>query len=138
MAVDGWKLLDTLHVSLAPREEEVAGWKLLDTKTITLVPSEEEIGGWELLDTLEITLTPPGAPPACTPGATKCVGYDFYTCNAEGQWELTEHNSSECGYAPPEEGKFPWMWAAAGGLGLAGLVLLTSGKKAKAKPKSST
>jgi hypothetical protein len=32
----------------------------------------------------------------CTAGATKCVGNDLYTCNGQGQWELTESNSDQC------------------------------------------
>lgn len=39
-----------------------------------------------------------GAP--CTPGTTKCDGYNLYTCNIGGQWELTESNSPACGYIP--------------------------------------
>jgi hypothetical protein len=37
-------------------------------------------------------------PPPCTPGTKTCDGYNLYTCNAEGNWELTETNSPQCGY----------------------------------------
>lgn len=36
----------------------------------------------------------------CTPGTTKCDGYNLYTCNGEGQWVLTKSNSPQCGYTP--------------------------------------
>lgn len=36
----------------------------------------------------------------CTPGTTKCEGYNLYTCNPEGKFVLTESNSPECGYVP--------------------------------------
>lgn len=65
----------------------------------------------------------PGAPPICTPGDTKCDGYDLYTCSLIGQWELTKHNSTECGYTPPtppEKKPFPWSWIAIGG----GIIIL--------------
>lgn len=99
--------------------------------------------------------------PTCTPGTTKCVGYDLYTCSAGRNWELTEHNAAECGYVPPTcaidadcplgykcvngkcvkitpTKKFPWEWVVAGGLGLAALILLASKKEEeiKKKPKS--
>lgn len=44
-----------------------------------------------------------GVPPECTPGETKCVGYDLYTCNALREWELTEKNVEKCGYVAEEK-----------------------------------
>ena len=38
---------------------EVAGWKLLDTVTVTLAPLGGEVAGWKLLDTMRVTLAPP-------------------------------------------------------------------------------
>lgn len=41
-------------------------------------------------------------PPVCTPGNTKCVGYNLYRCNVEGTgWDLVKENATECGYSPP-------------------------------------
>lgn len=34
--------------------------------------------------------------PVCTPGETTCKGNDFYVCNSQGQWELSEENSPYC------------------------------------------
>lgn len=42
------------------------------------------------------------APSPCTPGATKCEGYNLYTCSVEEKWELTEESSPQCGWQPPE------------------------------------
>jgi len=36
----------------------------------------------------------------CTPGETKCDGYDLYQCNENCQWVLIEQNSPTCGYVP--------------------------------------
>ena len=36
----------------------------------------------------------------CTEGTTKCVGTDLYSC-VGGTWQMTEHNSTTCGYTPP-------------------------------------
>ena len=65
------------------------------------------------------------AAPLCTPGETKCVGYDLYTCSGEYTWELTEHNSSKCGYEKP----FPWLWVGIGGAALIGLGLAIRKRK---------
>ena len=118
--VAGWKLLGTLTITLASFGGEVAGWKLLDTTTITLAPFGGEVAGWKLLGTALVTLTPPGIPPPtpCTPGKTKCVGTDFYTCDATGQWKLTERNSDKCVAKP-----FPWGWVAVGGAAAVGIAL---------------
>jgi len=37
----------------------------------------------------------------CTPGETKCEGYNLYRCNSAGRWYLAETNSPSCGYTPP-------------------------------------
>lgn len=43
------------------------------------------------------------APPVvCTPGETKCVGFDLYECSPECKWALVEANSPACGWAPGE------------------------------------
>lgn len=41
---------------------------------------------------------------ACTPGKTKCSGYDLYTCGVDEKWHLTTANSTACGYVPPNGG----------------------------------
>lgn len=42
----------------------------------------------------------------CTPGKTKCVGFDLYECNpmlgGEPKWVLVEANSTDCGWTPGE------------------------------------
>lgn len=56
------------------------------------------------VDTYTSAFTVSGvAPPpvVCTPGETKCVGYDLYTCGGDERWHLTERNSVECDYVPP-------------------------------------
>lgn len=41
------------------------------------------------------------APPVvCTPGDTKCIGFDLYECSAEKEWVLAEANSPTCGWEP--------------------------------------
>ena len=45
-------------------------------------------------------MTPTEIPPVCTPGATKCVGFDSYECSPERKWVLVEANSPSCGWAP--------------------------------------
>lgn len=135
-------------------EGEIGGWQLLKSIDVTLKPPEE-VGGWNLLKTIDITLTPKGVLP-CTPGTTKCVGYDLCTCSAAGEWKLTKQNATECGYVPPvcsvdadcpvgyvcKDGKcvkkaaFPWQWVAIGGAAIAGVILLIPRpKKAKEKVK---
>jgi len=42
------------------------------------------------------------APRICTEEATKCVGYDLYTCT-NNAWVLTEENSATCGFVCTEE-----------------------------------
>ena len=43
------------------------------------------------------------APPEiCKLGDTKCLGYDLYECNENGEWVLTEENSPGCGWTPGE------------------------------------
>jgi len=87
-----------------------------------------------------------GPVPECTPGETKCVGYDLYTCNAAKAWELTEKNAGQCGYIVctidadcPEgyvckDGKcvkkaFPWEWLAIGGAVVAGSIMILTGMR---------
>jgi len=51
------------------------------------------------------------APEACTPGQTKCAGFDLYECSAKRQWILKEANSPTCGWLPglgPEPQPQPW------------------------------
>lgn len=43
---------------------------------------------------------PPPPPVVCTPGETKCVGFNLYQCSARSQWELVEANSTTCGWTP--------------------------------------
>ena len=42
------------------------------------------------------------APPICTPGETKCVGFDLYECSPECKWAIVEANSPTCGWVPGE------------------------------------
>ncbi len=42
------------------------------------------------------------APKVCTPGETKCVGFDLYECSLERKWALVEANSPACGWVPGE------------------------------------
>ena len=50
------------------------------------------------------------APPLCTPGETKCEGFDLYECHlfhppgepAFTKWVLAEANSPDCGWEPGE------------------------------------
>ena len=42
------------------------------------------------------------AAPLCTPGTTKCVGFDLLECDTEHKWVLLEANSPTCGWVPPE------------------------------------
>jgi len=118
-----WKWLKTAKTTLVPSEEEVAEWKLLKTVKATLTPSTEEVGGWKVLKTVDVTLTPKGVA-VCTPGKTKCVGKDFYTCGDDKQWHLTEANSAKCVAKP-----FNWLWVVAGGAGIAAVLLLAPKKK---------
>ena len=39
------------------------------------------------------------AAPPCTPGETKCIGFDLYQC-VENEWALLETNSLQCGWVP--------------------------------------
>ena len=52
---------------------EVAGWKLLDTVTVTLAPLRGEVAGWKLLDTMRVTLAPPEI--SCSVDADCSEGY---------------------------------------------------------------
>ena len=52
---------------------EVAGWKLLDTVTVTLAPLGGEVAGWKLLDTMRVTLAPPEI--SCSVDADCSEGY---------------------------------------------------------------
>lgn len=38
----------------------------------------------------------------CTPGDSKCVGYDLYECSSQSMWYLYQADSPTCGYIPPE------------------------------------
>ena len=41
-------------------------------------------------------------PKVCSPGSTKCEGYNLYTCRSDGTgWYLQESNSPSCGYQAP-------------------------------------
>ena len=98
-------------------------WDKLNEKVVTISPSEVEIGEWVKLDEKVITIVAEGLPPTCTPGETKCLGYDLYTCSAERKWQLTKRNATECGYTPPEEKPFPWHWLLVGG-GIVGIIIV--------------
>lgn len=39
--------------------------------------------------------------PVCKPGETECRGLDFYVCNSQGQWKLSEKDSPYCLEPPP-------------------------------------
>lgn len=99
--------------------------------------SAHETGGeldhWSgKLCTVKEGVVPP--PPTCTPGETKCIGFDLYECNPSGdEWVLIEENSPQC--AAEEEG-FPWL-ILVGGLGLAAVALIVSGEKKPTKAKKS-
>lgn len=59
-------------------------------------------------------------PPTCTLGDTKCVGYDLYSCGAGGTWQLSQHNSPQCGYTPGQGGGGSSLWwIVAAGIGVA-------------------
>ncbi|GAI16643.1 unnamed protein product, partial [marine sediment metagenome] len=55
-------------------------------------------------------LTKAAPPVVCTPGETKCVGFDLYECSevcapdgpCTNQWMLVEANSPTCGWTPGE------------------------------------
>ena len=51
-------------------------------------------------------------PTVCTPGETKCVGTDLYTCNLSGQWEPTETDSPYCITPPPNFSVSQATWDA--------------------------
>ena len=38
----------------------------------------------------------------CTPGETKCIGYDLLECSSDGTWVVLEANSPTCGWEPGE------------------------------------
>ena len=44
----------------------------------------------------------PQEPEVCTPGETKCEGFDLYECSGEGKWVRVEENSPSCGWEPGE------------------------------------
>ena len=63
-------------------------------------------------------------PPECSEGQTICKGYDYYVC-VNGRWQLTEKNSSKCGYkAPALSTVSPAVLVA--GVGGAATVILTT------------
>lgn len=68
-----------------------------------------------------------GPIPECTPGETKCVGYDLYTCSAAKAWGLTKKNVEQCGYVPGVPGEIPWEWLAIGGVAIAGGIMILTG-----------
>lgn len=47
-------------------------------------------------------------PAPCTPGETKCVGYDLYQCSDNCQWVLIKQNATECGFVPAGLFKCPY------------------------------
>ena len=109
-----------------------AAWVKADSAIATIEPGL--VGGWIKADSQTKLVNPSGVP-VCTPGTTKCVGYDLYTCSLAGQWALTKHNATECSYVPSEVKKpFPWFWVSVGGgiTALVGLIVATlKGKKKK-------
>jgi len=113
--VAGWKLLDTVTVTLAPLGGEVAGWKLLDTVTVTLAPLGGEVAGWKLLDTMRVTLAPPEI--SCSVDADCSEGY---VCR-----------DGKC----VKKTAFPWQWLAIGGAFITGVILLIPRPKKAVKKK---
>lgn len=132
---DGWEVLKTIDVTLAPSGVEVGGWNVLKTIDVTIVPSGVEVGGWNVLKTIDVTIYPEGEPPTCTPGETKCIGYDLYTCSPSGEWKLTEKYSAECYYEPPngDGDGIPLEWLGIGALAAGAAALLIPKKKGTAK-----
>ncbi|TET41947.1 MAG: hypothetical protein E3J60_03455 [Dehalococcoidia bacterium] len=104
--VDSWKLLRSIDVTLAPREEEVAGWKLLRTIELILAPSTEVVSGWKLLDSKTITLSPP-----------------TMECSADA--DCPEGYVCEDGVCVPKAG-FPWIPVAIGAAVIGGVILIIS------------
>lgn len=82
--------------------------------------------GWVHVDTKTASVSPPGVV-VCIPGDTNCIGFDLYTCNLAGRWELTKRNSPKCGYVPEE--KFPWLWVGVGGAVIATVIAVVAAEK---------
>jgi len=102
-------------------------WVKADSAIATIEPGL--VGGWIKADSQTKLVNPPGIP-VCTPGETKCVGYDLYTCSLESTWVLTKKNATECGYAP--EKKFPWLEVGVGsGIVAAFIAIIAALKKKK-------
>lgn len=79
-----------------------------------------EPGEWHFDTSKDRTITVTEPPvPECSEGDTTCVGYDQYRC-INGQWQLVERNSTQCGYEPeppppppPPEERY-WITVAEG------------------------
>ena len=106
-------------------------WVKADSQLATIEPGVA-VDEWIKADSRMAVVNPSGVP-VCTPGETKCVGYDLYTCSLAGQWKLTKHNATECGYVPEEEEEkpFPWLWVGIG----SGIVALIGAIAAVVKKK---
>jgi len=95
---------------------EISEWTEVEAARVDMTVQPGEVSEWtEVKPARQTLVVNPKGVPVCTPGATKCVDYDLYTCSVEGQWQLTEKNSEQCGYIP-----FPWEYIAIAG----GAVLL--------------
>lgn len=138
-APSGYLVIDDYVSLIGPGETlELAGsFPMPNANTrITVITRYTDIYmDWHIdaTETKDVTLI--AEAPICQPGETMCGGpfdRDLYTCSADGmRWMLTERNSSVC-YAPPtppEEKKFPWMWAAIGALVVTTVGVMVLGKK---------
>jgi len=106
------------HVLISPKAPYAAGTVVTLVATPYAGYEFDHWGGWppypgiqSTSPTLQLTMTADWwvvaafrkvtPPPECTPGETKCEGYNLYTCGADAKWHLTETNSTRCGYTPP-------------------------------------
>jgi len=121
--VSQWVEVSSARKDLSIQPGEISEWVEVSPARKDLSIQPGEISEWTEVKPVRQTLVVnPKGVPVCTPGEIKCVGYDLYTCSAEGQWQLTEKNSERCGYTPPPppEEKFPWEYIAIAG----GVILL--------------
>jgi hypothetical protein len=89
----------------------VDNWAQLDIERVILRPSEQEVAGWKLLSTGRVTLKP--------------------SEEEVGGWKLLKTGKITLATKelPPTKEGIPWMWVVIGGLGIAGIILLTTEKK---------
>jgi hypothetical protein len=110
-----WAEIASARTDIAVQPSEVSRWIAVGS-AVNLSIEPGEVSDWaEIVSARTMLVVNPEGVPVCTPGETKCVGYDLHTCSSEGQWQLTKKNSEQCRYTPPPEKRFPWEYIAIAG-----------------------